>query len=112
MDLVARLISISEAKMPALPLEDCKSQVADNSEAVPESSSEGKTSVALPGSPSAGVLETNDDDREIPSPFDCLLRQYVEQAALEKAVLEDILATKLCERKDDVSTWQPNDLPD
>ncbi|GMF13829.1 unnamed protein product [Phytophthora lilii] len=45
------------------------------------------------------------------SPFDKVLRHYVEQSVREKAVLEEILATRISNRTEDVSLWLSPTIP-
>ncbi|KAG3201821.1 hypothetical protein PC128_g3659 [Phytophthora cactorum] len=96
MDLVALVADISRREPEML----LPSQQKD--EVIPESRSPSSK-------PSDGTLiteEQGNEERDPASPFDTALRQYIEQTARERSMLEEILATKISKRIDDVSSWQ------
>lgn len=112
MDLVAQVVKISETEAEILFLsqQKCKPPLAEASVVAPESNSQGNELVAAPGNTTLLPQESsnkNNEEREPTSPFDKVLRQYVDQTSRERAMLEEILATKISKLTDEVSLWQP-----
>ncbi|KAF1793876.1 hypothetical protein GQ600_18312 [Phytophthora cactorum] len=96
MDLVALVADISRREPEMLLPSRQKDEV------IPESRSPSSK-------PSDGTLiteEQGNEEKDPASPFDTALRQYIEQTARERSMLEEILATKISKRIDDVSSWQ------
>ncbi|KAG7378247.1 hypothetical protein PHYPSEUDO_010311 [Phytophthora pseudosyringae] len=103
MDLVAQVASLSNSEAGMLMPSQA---IGDAVEVTPESNCQGAEPVAVRDNVALAPLENSSEDRDPPSPFDNILRQYVEQTSLERSTLEEILVTKICKLPDEVSSWQ------
>jgi hypothetical protein len=102
MDIVAEVAIMRDGEMPSFPQREDQPLASSSGNVAPESSSQDSE----PDTLKRRDGDKNKDEQKSMSPFDKALRQYVERAAQERAVLEEILATKMCQSTDDVTSWQ------
>ncbi|ETO62940.1 hypothetical protein F444_19239 [Phytophthora nicotianae P1976] len=101
MDLVVQISNMSR---------DDEILLQPTGEVIPELRSPSNTSRAISGNGTV-ISEERDsrtnDEKDVTSPFESALRQYLEQSARERSMLEKIFATNISTSTVDVSSWQP-----
>ncbi|ETI34124.1 hypothetical protein F443_19291 [Phytophthora nicotianae P1569] len=101
MDLVVQISNMSR---------DDEILLQPTGEVIPVLRSPSNTSPAISGNGTV-ISEERDsrtnDEKDVTSPFESALRQYLEQSARERSMLEKIFATNISTSTVDVSSWQP-----